>query len=131
LKQLTADPWSTVEARYAVGQVHTGRVTRVAEFGAFVEFEPGIEALAHASTFAATGRPRDWSTQVAVGTTAAFEILGIDLEKKRISVKLAPDAREAEDVRAYTEREDAAPAPGKGFGSLADKLRGALTPRQK
>src|SRR4051812_6461826 len=43
LKQLTADPWSRVEATYAVGEVRTGRVTRVADFGAFVELEPGIE----------------------------------------------------------------------------------------
>src|SRR6185436_12930604 len=41
LKQLTDDPWSTVPEAYAIGQVRTGRVTRVAEFGAFVELEPG------------------------------------------------------------------------------------------
>ena len=62
LKQLTADPWSTVQATYEVGQVRTGRVTRLAEFGAFVELEPGVEGLAHASTFAPTGRPDGWST---------------------------------------------------------------------
>src|SRR6266446_1243475 len=56
LKQLTADPWSTLHARYEVGQVHTGHVRRLAEFGAFVELEPGVEGLAHASTFAPTGR---------------------------------------------------------------------------
>ena len=43
LKQLTADPWSRVHATYEVGQVRTGRVTRLAEFGAFVELEPGVE----------------------------------------------------------------------------------------
>src|SRR5688572_15582046 len=48
LKQLQDDPWSTSASAYAVGQVRTGRVTRVADFGAFVELEPGIEALAHA-----------------------------------------------------------------------------------
>ena len=88
LKQLSADPWSTVHERYETGQVRAGRVTRVAEFGAFVELEPGIEALAHASTFAPTGRSGGWSSQVAPGTTGAFEILTIDLEKKRIGVAL-------------------------------------------
>ena len=67
LKQLTADPWSTVQATYEVGQVRTGRVTRVAEFGAFVELEPGVEGLAHASTFAPTGRSEGWSRSVAAG----------------------------------------------------------------
>ena len=144
LKQLMADPWSRVQATYEVGQVVTGRVTRLAEFGAFVELEPGVEGLAHASTFAPAGRSEKWSTMVAVGTTAAFEILTIDLEKKRIGVALVPegssraggtassqpgDANEAEELREYAEREDAAPA--EGFGSIADKLRGALRPREK
>jgi small subunit ribosomal protein S1 len=145
LKQLTADPWSTVQARYEVGEVYPGRVTRLAEFGAFVELEPGIEALAHASTFPPSGRPRAWRTLVAVGATARFEILGIDVEKRRMGVGLVPEgaaragiaaraqaeaaAAEAEDVRAYAAREDAAQADG--LSSLADKLRGALTDRRK
>ena len=91
LKQLMADPWSTVEARYEVGQVLSGRVTRVAEFGAFVELEPGIEALAHASTFPPTGRRDGWTAQVPVGLTAPFEILSVERDKKRIGVALVPE----------------------------------------
>ena len=70
LKQLTADPWSTVQANYEIGQVREGRVTRIADFGAFVELEPGIEALAHASTFpptGKTGKAGGWSRSIAVG----------------------------------------------------------------
>jgi small subunit ribosomal protein S1 len=88
LKQVTADPWSAVPVTYHVGQVREGRVTRIAEFGAFVELEPGIEGLAHASTFPPTGRPGGWAKAIAVGTTGAFEILSIDLEKKRIGVAM-------------------------------------------
>ena len=88
LKQLSADPWTRVPEVYKVGQRRAGRVTRVAEFGAFVELEPGVEALAHASTFAPTGRSGGWSSQVAAGTTGTFEILTIDLEQKRIGVAL-------------------------------------------
>jgi small subunit ribosomal protein S1 len=91
LKQLTDDPWSRVATTYGVGQVRTGRVTRIAEFGAFVELEPGIEGLAHASTFAPTGRSQGWSASVAANMTAAFEILSIDLDKKRIGVALLPE----------------------------------------
>ena len=76
---------------YEVGQVRTGRVTRVAEFGAFVELEPGIEGLAHASTFAPTGRAGGWAKSVAVGTTGAFEILSIDPAQKRIGVALVDE----------------------------------------
>jgi small subunit ribosomal protein S1 len=86
LKQLSADPWSKVGDVYQVGQLRPGRVTRVAQFGAFVELEPGIEALAHASTFAPTGRSGGWSGQVAPGMTGTFEILNVDLEQKRIGV---------------------------------------------
>ena len=146
LKQLTDDPWTTVATAYEVGQTRQGRVTRLAEFGAFVELEPGVEGLAHVSTFAPGGGSRAWTRAVPVGTTAAFEILSIDPEKKRIGVALvqeggrrpgatgaprgaSPEAEEAADVREYIERKDA--APSEGFGSLADRLRGALKPRGK
>ena len=99
--------------------MRTGRVTRVAEFGAFVELEPGIEGLAHASTFAPTGRSQGWSAPVAAGMTAAFEILSIDLEKKRIGVALVPEgsARAGGDD-AVAARDRAGRAPhGKGRAS--------------
>ena len=91
LKQLTADPWSTVQASYQIGQVREGRVTRVADFGAFVELEPGIEALAHASTFPPTGKSGGWSRSIAVGMTGAFEVLSVDPEKKRIGVAMVEE----------------------------------------
>jgi small subunit ribosomal protein S1 len=90
LKQLSDDPWLKVSGAYEVGQQHTGRVTRVVEFGAFVELEPGIEALAHASTFAPT-LSGGWSSQVAPGMTGTFEILSIDLNQKRIGVALVAE----------------------------------------
>jgi small subunit ribosomal protein S1 len=91
LKQLTADPWTTVQTNYQTGQVRQGRVTRIAEFGAFVELEPGIEALAHASTFPPTGKSGGWSKSIAVGQTRAFEMLSIDAGKKRIGVALVEE----------------------------------------
>ena len=105
LKQLTDDPWMTAAERYAVGQVHQARVTRVAEFGAFVELEPGVEALAHASTFPPTGRSDAWTKQVPPGSTAAFEILSIDPVKKRIGVALVPEGstRAAGAIRSQAE----------------------------
>ena len=91
LKQLEGDPWTSVATTYAVGQVRTGRVTRVAEFGAFVELDPGVEGLAHASTFPPTGRAGGWAKAVPVGATGAFEILTIDLTQKRIGVALVEE----------------------------------------
>lgn len=137
LKQLTADPWSAVPTKYEVGQVLTGRVTRIAEFGAFVEFEPGIEALAHVSTFPPTGRSREWSSQLPVGTAAPFEILSIDVEKKRIGVALVPEGSVRAGAMTAASGEDSeetratADSSNTNIGSLADKLRGALEPRTK
>ncbi len=91
IKQLQNDPWVQVAEGYAVGQVRTGKVTRVAEFGAFVELEPGIEALAHVSTFPPTGRTGGWAKTVAPGTTGVFEILSIDPAQKRIGVAMVEE----------------------------------------
>lgn len=86
LKQLQADPWSTVPEKYRVGQALAGKVTRVADFGVFVELEPGIEALAHVSAFAPTGKRDGWKATVPPGAAVAVEILSLDLERKRIGV---------------------------------------------
>ena len=126
LKQLTDNPWSTVEARYVVGQVRTGRVTRVAQFGAFVELEPGIEGLLPLSE---TGVARDVDLKKAfpVGANVEVVILEVDAPagRMRLSSQAVRQAKEVEEVREYTERGDSAPA--EGFGSLADKLRDAFT----
>jgi small subunit ribosomal protein S1 len=125
-----------------VGQVRTGRVTRLADFGAFVELEPGVEGLAHVSTFAPTGQSDQWSRSVPVNTTGAFEILSIDPGKRRIGVALVPEGSARAEEAARSPFEDAAAppseeatsspsgnaAPAEGFGSLADKLRSALEP---
>lgn len=106
LKQLTDDPWATVPARYEVGQVVNGRVTRLAQFGAFVEIEPGVEGLAHASTFPPTGQRGGWAQTVPTGTTAPFEILSIDGETKRIGLAPVPEG---------SSRAAAASSPGGGI----------------
>jgi small subunit ribosomal protein S1 len=86
LKQLQADPWSTVAAELEVGQLLTGVVTRAADFGAFIEMAPGVEALAHVSTFPPTGKADGWKALAPPGESVPVEILSIDLERKRIGV---------------------------------------------
>jgi small subunit ribosomal protein S1 len=121
LKQLADDPWAAVQAKYAVGQVRPGRVTRITEFGAFVELESGIEALAHASTFEPTGRSQGWSATLAAGTSGSFEILSIDAEKKRIGVALLPEG---------SARAVGAPAPPSGISPGA-RLTGKVERHEK
>jgi small subunit ribosomal protein S1 len=102
LKQLQADPWTKVPETYAVGTVLHGRVTRLADFGAFVEVEPGVEGLAHVSTFPPTGKADAWKATVPPGTEGTFEILSVEPDKKRIGVALVPEgsvrARAGEDT---------------------------------
>ena len=136
LKQLLDDPWSTAAARFEVGQVHAGRVTRLAEFGAFVELEPGIEGMAHASTFPPTGRRRGWAEAVPPGTTASFEIVSVDIPHKRIGLKLIEEGSSrsiapavADAAREPTDVSKPDDEPPRALGSLADKLRDALQKR--
>ncbi len=129
LKQLTADPWSKVGDTYEAGQVRTGRVTRAAEFGAFVELEPGVEGLIPSSE---TGVARDADLRKAFPAGKDIEVVIADVDaaarRIRLSVAAVQTMREADEVREYAERTDVAAA--EGFGSLADKLRNALKPRQ-
>jgi small subunit ribosomal protein S1 len=135
-KQLLDDPWSTAATRFEVGQVRTGRVTRIAEFGAFVELEPGIEGLAHASTFPPTGRRRGWADTVPPGTMATFEIVSIDAAQKRIGLSLIEEGSSrraaAASVEAAPEAADSSRPDDEhkgALGSLGDKLRDALQKR--
>jgi small subunit ribosomal protein S1 len=128
MKQLLDDPWSKAAATYQSGQVRSGRVTRVAAFGAFVELEPGIEGLIPASE-SGVARDADIKKAFPIGNEVQVVVLEVDPAARRIrlSVKAVEHAREADTVREYTERTDA--APSERLGSLADKLRGALKPR--
>jgi small subunit ribosomal protein S1 len=108
LKQLQDDPWGTAIAAIRVGDVRSGRVTRLADFGAFVELAPGVEGLAHASTFPPTGRTGGWTTVVPVGTVAVFEVLSVDAAQKRIGLALVEEGS-SRAAGAVASREDLAP----------------------
>jgi len=91
MKQLQTDPWESVGTSYTSGERVTGTVTRVVEFGAFIELQPGIEALAHFSTFPPSGKQDGWKNNVTVGATVAVDILTVDPEKRRIGVAVAAE----------------------------------------
>jgi ribosomal protein S1 len=132
LKQLQPDPWRAA-GKYEVGQVVAGRVSRLADFGAFVELEPGIEALAHASSFAPAGPADAWKAKVVPGSAVQIEIVSVDLDRKRIGVALREVSRgtaeEQREAAEYAERQGREGT--EGFGSLADKLRTAMRPPSK
>lgn len=88
MKQLLPHPWDAVAAKYALGQRVTGVVTRVTDFGAFVELEPGIEGLIHVSEMAWGKKVRKASDMVKSGETVEAVILGIAVPERRMSLGL-------------------------------------------
>lgn len=88
LKQATPNPWTNVAERYHTGDKVSGRVVRLQNFGAFVELEPGVEALLPVSEMSWTKRVRDPAEVVKEGDVVEVGILAVDLEKHRISLSL-------------------------------------------
>jgi len=129
LKQLTDDPWSSVESKYPVGQVARGRVARIAEFGVFVELEPGVTGLLPAAESGAA-KGTDLKKVFRPGMEVDVIVLETDVAGRRLrfSIQAIHDEAEKAEVRDYAARADAAGASA-SIGSLADKLRGALGSR--
>ncbi|HET8539257.1 MAG TPA: S1 RNA-binding domain-containing protein, partial [Anaeromyxobacter sp.] len=86
IKQIQPDPWTTLAERHPVGSRVKGKVTKVTDFGAFVEIEPGIEGLVHVSEMSWTKRVKHPSKLVNVGDKVEAVVLDIDPKAKRISL---------------------------------------------
>jgi small subunit ribosomal protein S1 len=104
IKQLRSDPWETVSERYTVGQVVTGTITSLTDFGAFVELEEELEGLIHVSELGTgehkVGHPSEVAT---VGDTVNVVILNIDPKERKIglSVKALMRRQEKEEIKKY------------------------------
>ena len=88
MKQLQPDPWDSVTERYKAGERVRGTVTRVVDFGAFVELEPGMEGLIHLSEMSWAKKVRKPSDMVKPGETVEAVILGVSAGERRISLGL-------------------------------------------
>ena len=88
IKQLLPNPWDSVAAKYKPGERVRGAVTRVMEFGAFVELEPGIEGLIHVSEMSWAKKIRAASDVVKPGETVDAVVLGMKVDERRISLGL-------------------------------------------
>jgi small subunit ribosomal protein S1 len=88
MKQLEADPWEGIEAKYPVGVKFKGRVTNITDYGAFVELEPGIEGLIHVSEISWTKKNVHPGKIVSTSQEVEVMILEVDPVKRRISLGL-------------------------------------------
>ncbi len=87
LKQTTPEPWSVINEKYQIGEIVTGKVVQIKEYGAFVELEPGLDGLVHISEVAHK-RVNDVAEELTLGETVEAKILDIDTERKRISLSI-------------------------------------------
>src|SRR3546814_20449668 len=88
MKQLEADPWEGVSAKYPVGTKFTGRVTNITDYGAFVELEPGIEGLVHVSEMSWVKKNVHPGKIVSTSQEVEVIVLEVDSEKRRLSLGL-------------------------------------------
>jgi small subunit ribosomal protein S1 len=136
LKQLTASPWDTVYDRYPHGAVVTGTVTRLADFGAFVELEPGIEGLVHISELAPQ-RVRRVGDIVKEGQEVQVKVLSVDPAQRRISLSLKAALKqepaeepEEEQAEEAAEVKPLRPRTAPLRGGIGDKIEIPMPPEE-
>ncbi len=105
MKQLQEDPWDAVEARFALGSVHKGRVTNITDYGAFVELEAGVEGLVHVSEMSWTKKNVHPGKIVSTSQEVDVMVLEIDTAKRRVSLGLKQTQRNPWEVFAETHPE--------------------------
>ncbi len=92
LKQKSADPWSGVAGKYAIGTRVRGRVVSLADYGAFIELEPGVEGLVHVSEMSWTHEVRHPSRVVSIGDQVEAAVLNVDPGSRKISLGMKQTA---------------------------------------
>jgi len=93
MKQLQDDPWDLVAAKFPLETVHTGRVTNITDYGAFVELEPGVEGLVHVSEMSWTKKNIHPGKIVSTSQEVEVMVLDIDSSKRRVSLGLKQTQR--------------------------------------
>ncbi|MFT4959024.1 MAG: small subunit ribosomal protein S1 [Paracoccaceae bacterium] len=105
MKQLQEDPWDLVAAKYGLNSTHTGRVTNITDYGAFVELEPGVEGLVHVSEMSWTKKNIHPGKIVSTSQEVEVMVLDIDGSKRRVSLGLKQTMRNPWEVFAETHPE--------------------------
>jgi small subunit ribosomal protein S1 len=105
MKQLQDDPWDAVSAKYALETTHSGRVTNITDYGAFVELEPGVEGLVHVSEMSWTKKNVHPGKIVSTSQEVEVMVLEIDTVKRRVSLGLKQTMRNPWEVFAESHPE--------------------------
>ncbi|MFM8270514.1 MAG: 30S ribosomal protein S1, partial [Pseudomonadota bacterium] len=126
IKQLSSDPWQTTADKYPVGTRLHGKVTKIADFGVFVEIEPGVEGLLHASELEGEGKPKDRLKEMKEGQELECMVTAIDMKERKfsLSVRALTRAEERENIRQYSQQQTQSSRATLG-DLLAEKLKGS------
>ena len=123
LKALGNDPWSDTVAKLAEGQQVKGKIVRLQPFGAFVEIAPGVEGLVHISELGAGRRINHPKEAVSVGQEVEATVLGVDTERRRLSLSLAATREHTATTEDLAQETKRAPDKLGTFGDLLSKLK--------
>lgn len=126
LRDTLVDPWTKVGTIYKVGGQYPGKVSRLAQFGAFVTLEDGIDGLLHISKLSEGQRLRHPGAVLQTGQAVQVVIEKIDQLERRIALALKGETEEVE-VGSYNDT----PTSSSDFGSLGDLLKGNRDKQQK
>ena len=140
IRALSRDPWADAAESFPVGTRVRGTVSRLQPFGAFIELAAGVDGLVHISELGAGRRVNHPSEVLTIGDSVEATVLGVDLERKRISLTLdadkqtegVPDARQYAPPKAQAKggAKPAEPAPEKTMGSFGALLQESLNKRR-
>lgn len=124
LRALAKDPWQEASATYAAGTRVSGTISRLEPFGAFVELASGIDGLAHISELGADKRVNHPSEVVKIGDKVEATVLGVDIEKRRISLSL--DKNKVDEAGVNIEQYEQKPKEESAMGSFGELLQQSM-----
>jgi small subunit ribosomal protein S1 len=120
LKETQPDPWEGVEMKFPAGSLHTGRVTRLTKFGAFVTLEEGVDGLIHISKLASGKKINHPGEVLKQGQAVTVRVEKVDPEKRRIALVPEESEEEALEHRGKEDYQRYGTASVNSFGSLGD-----------
>ena len=92
IKQLTKDPWQNIEKKYKEGKKYSGKVSKITDYGAFIELKEGIEGLIHISEMTWDKKKKNPSEIVSIGEKVDVTILELDKDKRKLSFRMKKES---------------------------------------
>lgn len=127
LKQIEEDPWANINDLYKIGDVVSGKVTKITAFGAFIELSHKIDGLVHISQIS-KDRVEKVKDKLSLGQEIEARVIKIDRDERRIglSIKALDEGFSEEDLKAASEEVSAALKPGEALGDMGQVIGDSL-----